>query len=423
MQRRPGRKSRHGCRECKARHVKCDEGKPSCANCRVRRLSCSFLPNIPVLPRTTASTPSCPLETGASPLATAISPPASRCELATAVPLAGPTISLDFLLSTEQTFKFHHLELLHNFRSDVLGRVLAPATIDRYMSMAVEEASKAPYIMDQLLAISAANMSTKRPHKQHFYQQEATQLQTRGLASFNASKEVAENALAGFVFSTLLSQQVLFDAFSTRSDFPLFLDSLVNAFRICSGVKFIAGSAWPLIREIYGKQTGIAMPTDYMVSGAQTILTQKLAELEMLLARENLGPSTLNPCSSALCILREISHSPPSDRSKISSFRTTRVLHWAVRVPPEFVQLLEQRRPEALIITAYFALLVHDTRDYWAYGDTGAFLIRSITRFLGTYWAQWLAWPNQVLDSAGCVDEVRLTEPIDMDISYHMANG
>ncbi|KAH8166852.1 hypothetical protein CIB48_g1382 [Xylaria polymorpha] len=431
MQRRSAKKSRHGCKECKRRHVKCDESRPSCANCKVRHLPCSFVSSLPVPPRSTAAGPPNPIITTSgshSPddtipySASAVSSPSSNHELATPLSLAGPTVTINSLISTDQTFKLFHLELLHNFRACVLGiNIRDPVAIDGYMSMTVGEAAQAPYLMDQLLAISAANMSTKRPHQRRFYQDEATHLQTRGLTLFNATRAAADNTLAGFVFSTLLSQQVLFDAFSTRTDFPTFLDKLVTSFHICGGVRIMSGKAWPLIKTQYQKQTGINLPAEFIAGrGPETILTRKLAELETLLADENLGPSVLGPCTTALHLLRKISYSRPPGRPRFAAFRTTRVLQWAVQIGTDFIKLLEQRRPESLIITAYYALLVHDTRDYWAYSGAGAFIIRSITSFLGKYWAKWLAWPNEVLDSVDRNEGVGSSSPIDICMQYRI---
>ncbi|KAG6360663.1 hypothetical protein INS49_011728 [Diaporthe citri] len=39
---RPHRKSRLGCRNCKARKVKCDEAKPSCGTCSLRKDTCNY---------------------------------------------------------------------------------------------------------------------------------------------------------------------------------------------------------------------------------------------------------------------------------------------------------------------------------------------------------------------------------------------
>ncbi|KAI0444680.1 hypothetical protein F4803DRAFT_510882 [Xylaria telfairii] len=432
MQRRSARKSRHGCRECKRRHVKCDETRPSCVNCKVRHLQCSFVSSLPVPPRsaTAAAGPPNPITTSGSHSlevtspysSSAVSPPGANYELATPWPLAGPTVTINSLISTDQTFKLFHLELLHNFRECVLGiNIRDPAAIDGYMSMTVGEAAQAPYLMDQLLAISAANMSTKRPHQRRFYEDEATHLQTRGLTLFNATRAAADNTLAGFVFSTLLSQQVLFDAFSTRTDFPTFLDKLVTSFHICGGVRIMTGESWPFIRTQYQKQTGINLPAEFIAGrGPETLLTRKLAELETLLVEENPGPSVLGPCTTALRLLQKISYCRPPGRPRFAAFRTTRVLQWAVQVDTDFIKLLEQRRAESLIITAYYALLVHDTRDYWAYSGAGAFIIRSITSFLGKYWAKWLAWPNEVLDSVDHNDGIGLSSPIDICMQYRI---
>lgn len=44
---RPHRKSRTGCRNCKTRKVKCDEGRPACRACVARRESCVYLVVVP----------------------------------------------------------------------------------------------------------------------------------------------------------------------------------------------------------------------------------------------------------------------------------------------------------------------------------------------------------------------------------------
>ncbi|GAW19439.1 hypothetical protein ANO14919_089260 [Xylariales sp. No.14919] len=48
-ERRPRRRSRFGCRNCKLRKLKCDEGKPQCKRCNTFRVLCNFISNIPDL--------------------------------------------------------------------------------------------------------------------------------------------------------------------------------------------------------------------------------------------------------------------------------------------------------------------------------------------------------------------------------------
>ncbi|KAI0973714.1 hypothetical protein F4678DRAFT_408307 [Xylaria arbuscula] len=433
-QRKSAKKSRHGCQECKRRHLKCDETRPACANCTVRHSPCSFLSTTgrlpPSRPSLSASSPSSFSESATgSPRpddAAHCTPMPKRHHACDTRAIANPpspyepTFTINSLVSTDQTFSLHHLELLHNFRVGVLAEsVLRSSAAEGYMAMLVREAAQAPYLMDQALAVSAANMSVKRPRQQRFYREEATRLQTRGLALFNASRalEIANHAMARFVFSTLLSHQVLFDVFSVRTDFPPLLDRLVAAFRICGGVRTMCDRSWPFIMSQYQQHVGINLPAEFVANtGPETTLTRKLAHLEALLTNADLSTAIMSPCSKALGYLRNLSYA--DERPKFPIFRTARLLQWAVMVPPEFINLVEERRPEALVIIAYYAVLIHDTRGYWVSGDAGAFIIRSITSFLGNYWAGWLAWPNEVLDSVNSGNETSLPSAIDIDTLY-----
>jgi hypothetical protein len=59
--------------------------------------------------------------------------------------------------------------------------------------------------------------------------------------------------------------------------------------------------------------------------------------------------------------------------------------------------LLSRRKPEALIILAHYAVLLHRRRRVWLVGNVGWILIQEISKFLGTFWKTWLDWPNEVI--------------------------
>ena len=78
------------------------------------------------------------------------------------------------------------------------------------------------------------------------------------------------------------------------------------------------------------------------------------------------------------------------------------VQDWLVRVPVEYVTLLEQRRPEALIVLAHYAVILHCARDYWTVGsNSGRRLLELISGYLGPYWDYWLRLPKQIIESQG----------------------
>ena len=65
-----------------------------------------------------------------------------------------------------------------------------------------------------------------------------------------------------------------------------------------------------------------------------------------------------------------------------------RALFWPVVVPDGFVDMLVNRRPEALVLLAHFAALLHSCRDLWIVGDGGRFMVESISQYLGSEWAE-----------------------------------
>jgi hypothetical protein len=78
---------------------------------------------------------------------------------------------------------------------------------------------------------------------------------------------------------------------------------------------------------------------------------------------------------------------------------------WTLLVPPEYIDLLAERRGEALVILAHYGALVNTHRQQWLFGDGGEYLVRSISQYLGPDWEEWLHWPQQILMEATYVHE------------------
>ncbi|WYZ39358.1 hypothetical protein EsH8_III_001272 [Colletotrichum jinshuiense] len=135
------------------------------------------------------------------------------------------------------------MELLYHFEHDFASSMGFGdgRTQVKYQQMSMKQAFQTPYLMDELLAISAAHKSTIPGEDKTFYRSEATRLQTRGLTQFNAKAELSnDNFLSIFLYSTWLSQHVLFDTFSVHGNFATLLDKLVHGMNLHRGVRTIA---------------------------------------------------------------------------------------------------------------------------------------------------------------------------------------
>ena len=70
---------------------------------------------------------------------------------------------------------------------------------------------------------------------------------------------------------------------------------------------------------------------------------------------------------------------------------------WPITISAEYTELLDERRPEALVVMAYFSILLHGRRSFWAVGNAGRYLLAAVDEYLGERWAEWLAVPKEMV--------------------------
>ncbi|KAF6787621.1 C6 finger domain-containing protein [Colletotrichum sojae] len=394
-QRTPHRKSRFGCKECKQRHVKCDESRPSCVNCSTALRRCSYLDTETTMPSPSAFLYQCPS-------------PATSTGSAATPGLGGPVPTSEppaYRHPPAEPYDLRHMELLFHFEHE-LGYEMGfgEATREKYQRMSVREALRAPYLMDQLLALSAAHKSTLPGEDGMFYRAEATRLQTRALSHFNAARAGVsdDSILTSFLYSTLLGQQVLFDTFSLPpgGDFATVLDKLVHCMNLHRGVRTIVSGSWMTLRahlEAHLGPDSSAFVNSILVGMDAVPPGPECAGLLGLIDRSDLGDATRAACREsveALQLMFDIQRDP----SLTPGRRLATVQEWSIRVPTEYVNLLDQRRPEALVVLAYWGVLLHNVRQNWAYANAGRALVQAVSAHLGAYWSEWLVWPQRMIE-------------------------
>lgn len=380
------RKSRFGCKECKQRHTKCDETHPSCNNCTISKRQCSFTrstwsPLVQIQPQ--RSDASVDGDIGASD---AITSDANCYNVACPPSLRPDLLSEDYNVVHFQLL--YHVE--HRLSSDA-QRFIPDG--QKLFKRSAREAFTAAYLMDALIAVAAAHKSTLPGEDQDFYHTEAMRLLTRSLTKFNAQDEITEDhAIAAFLYTMLLGQLVLFDIFSQGEDLTSILDRFVHCMKLHHGIREVVAPVWHKVQPILGRCHLAEWVSDGISNRGEA--NSECSPLWQLLSRSDVSPNTRQAyCSSieALQMMFDCTCGLPTNRMAA-------VQEWLVRVPMDFVDLLSQRRPEALIILAYYAILLHHAKDFWAIGSAGRFLIQSITSYLGEYWLEWLDWPNEVIN-------------------------
>ncbi|KAL2073466.1 hypothetical protein VTL71DRAFT_10790 [Oculimacula yallundae] len=283
----------------------------------------------------------------------------------------------------------------------------------------VQRALSTPYLICEILSLSATHLSSIRPSQSVFLRYQATELQTSALSIFNAEIQIAsvEDAssvdyFSRFVFSSLLLYHMLHDVIAYRDDdFTVFIENFVRYLHVTKGVTLNIHGYWDLLFETSLKP--FLQDGEKNLRGGADQRIPECEKLEGLLKTADLGPASSKAYENALSGLKQAYHGhrrlvdadlPPDSSSSLSHGRSI-IYSWPIIVSKEYTELVLQKRPEALAILAHYGILLLRYRDSWTVGDGGEYIIEAVTRYLGPYWEEWLASPNEELKKDKCLQK------------------
>lgn len=81
--------------------------------------------------------------------------------------------------------------------------------------------------------------------------------------------------------------------------------------------------------------------------------------------------------------------------ANISNLAT--IMRWTGRLPPIYLDLLEQGNPIAMIILAHYTIVLNHLDDQWWVKGEPSRMLLSVYRLLDASMRSWLDWPLQVL--------------------------
>ncbi|EMT61114.1 Sterol uptake control protein 2 [Fusarium odoratissimum] len=333
------RKSRNGCTTCKKRHIKCDEKRPECANCSISERTCHYAP-----PQKR--------KTGSSPYETELTTLSAFPAASVFADLPVPSPPDLHEIESDDLFTFGHLNLLYHVQEHMADWMMVTDRLQPLANGYITTALKTPYLMNQLLALSAMHLKTIDKHTAQSYMNTATHLRNRALRGFNKCLDDTSesNSTAQFFFASLLALHYLAETVAglADQDFAMTLDCMVNYFRLHRGARVMVLASMLETSELNEE-------------------SRKACEE----AREALG-----------FVVRRI-QGP-------NSWGVHGLMAWSNLIPWRFLTLLEKQIPEALVILAHYAVLLHRFRAFWCLDDIGERLVEGISGLLATYWARWL---------------------------------
>lgn len=297
----------------------------------------------------------------------------------------------------ESLVNLDHLELLYHFYTDTCRTLVRTQDqIKLYRDLVVKEGFANPFLMHQILAFSAIHLSIIRPQRHQYYCSLATSLQSRALKGFNEvlPRVDAVSCLPVLLFSHLIALHTFHDIFTfLGDDFNAFMDGLIGCVKLLRGVNLVTQTWWDVLLQ---SELGSIMKEADDVHLSKKSSNGECSPLRGLVEAADLSSASKEACTEALERLQEyfdVENVYPGD-----PLTTTNVIFaWFVTASTQYTELVDQRRPEALILLAYYAVLLHRRRKSWVVGDAGQRLLKSITTYLGRRWEQWLVWPQNAI--------------------------
>ena len=303
----------------------------------------------------------------------------------------------------------NHLQLFHHFLNEASLLPVGRAQAGRRPYDAIVEAGLSnPYLMHAMLAMASLHLSVtcgQDTDARTFYRHQASKLQARAIEVFNAEpvhEVTADNAVPLLLFSSLVGIHVLGEMLVYRdrneTNFSSFLDEFTSYLRLHRGVRAVTAQSWsylckselrPFLRVLD------AVPRDSGSRGSEC------APLVSLVEAADLSQPSIDACIDAVDHLQWVFDGirlDNEDNNGDGSLASSAIHAWPILLSEDYTRLLEQRRPEALVVLAYFGVAVHWRRSSWFLSDGGRFLVRGVSEYLGPFWREWLVWPNEVVN-------------------------
>lgn len=432
------KKSRKGCTRCKTRKVKCTEEKPACLACVRHSLPCDY-------DRETQPDRS----TSRSRMSnTHRSAPAEKLGVSTASAgksssVLGPTSPYSLEDDVEAPNSDHftrrllELRLLHHYTT-VVARTMPASKGDAqtnpshdirslYVADTVEYGFEYPFLLNTIFALAALHKTRSQPHFFRVPTQgepgaEVAEIQTNPEATqVSKAAEVAKYARAHRIYLNMAIRQqreALADLNSANADAVCLTSVLLSIIAL----KLLPEDATPhysppiqWLHMAHAISTVIQaslpfLPPHSIMRRVMTHNEPDFNDKRNIFEFEHIQPfraildfsgnqasvseedSTYNLAVSYMAaIYRGIQANDPHRQIARRLASTGPVL------PKLFVELVEQRRPKALVILAYIMCMIKYVDDYWFFHGMAEHEVYGIRSTLPNEWQWAMEWPAEML--------------------------
>ncbi|EGP83227.1 uncharacterized protein MYCGRDRAFT_77156 [Zymoseptoria tritici IPO323] len=399
LSRRTHRKSRAGCIECKRRRIKCDEVKPSCGNCVRRTVTCRFRSNAPATRSEDASAATTPSQHTDPTIVQLSFDSTISTPTAHLIPSTASTPPIPSAAGVEIPNLFH-LELWHHWLTTAC---LTFSDDDNRVGMWRETvpqlAVRHSYVAQLLLALSALHLARLQTVRRALCMATSTALQSSaidGMIDGLAASPDSDRTSSLFIAATLLCFCNLAKG-PQDGQYLLYADTAEPEWLgLLQGVKSILAEHRHVLADLSdedGRAGDVeeSVGPDLALSGFSASFDKLKTSIESLRAEDESFAKYSRPVDDLQkCFDSAFWRQQGSDVIRVHS---PAVFGWLYRLNAEYLKALQDGKPMALVIYAYYMVLFARLDRFWFVEGWVDHIMVDIQRRLHHTYKHWMEWP------------------------------
>ncbi|KAK7215878.1 hypothetical protein V2G26_003881 [Clonostachys chloroleuca] len=413
--RRPHKKSRNGCQQCKRRRIKCDESKPICGTCSHLSQRCNYdscgsqleTRDLEVRkrgrPRKNWTVVSVERRT-ASP-----SEVNTTTALSTSVPLArsSPDSSTwNVERPLHLPWDAEDLELFFHYQNEVCAGMGGP-DLQLWKDRIPRLAFRRHGVLHLLLAVSAIHLSRQEPLRRGRLEERAEVHLAIGLRRTTdiLPNLSVENCAELYVATILVCTCTLAKRPGPDNLLVVADGGEVSWWDLFRGVRIIvetigmqavfAGELGPMSSDTQGdRQDGPPHP-HHGYSGVILDWEDALDRLSVPISAVA-DESVRGACQSALCIMKwcfQETYGTTMRPKTTADAKFNIIMAWLYCLSEEFVTSLKEKEPASLVLLAHFAVLLRSLSTAWFMEGWAPHILQRVCEILGPARTEWVKWP------------------------------
>ncbi|TEY40960.1 hypothetical protein BOTCAL_0411g00080 [Botryotinia calthae] len=388
LTKRPHKKSRAGCQTCKAKKIKCDEAKPKCSFCEIRKLSCQYVQRVAKVNDTTSLTE----HNQTTSLVESSTPdrPRQPAELSWDpgnAPFAPVRTAMGILSVAD-------LRMMHHY-STYTGPIVAlgPAACHVMKVTVPSLAFDHPFLLNGMLGLASLHNQHLLPQSEEHKRQTAL-YRGKSFRDYRAALATVTKDSKNYEAVLVMALLLVVLASGDRGD----NDELTVAswMGLYSGLRIIVSMKTPdggpntttSVGPLFVRNINDLLATPVVPSALLHMLYMDPSDQDY----ENLQVycGTLDALGNLYASLRQ---------DELSEPLFIRIISWPSFTPNEFTALVKNKRPRALVICAYYMSFIKLVSGLWWLEGLADRDIRAISNMLGPDWNHVLDIPLEILQT------------------------